>query len=67
MQNWIQINVALLQNSIGKQKEKGRNDKEKETKENEIQIKVKHINGIQNYIKKIKLCFSLIQNLVAFS
>ena len=26
----------------------GRKDKEKETKEYEIQIKVKHINGIQN-------------------
>ena len=37
-----------IQKEKRKKDEKGRKDKEKETKEYEIQIEVKHINGIQN-------------------
>ena len=44
----FQINFDLLQNSKGKSKETGRNDKKKETQEYEIQVEIKHINGIQN-------------------
>ena len=47
----FKINFDLLQNSKGTQKEKGRKNKEKDTKEYEIQIKVKPIDGIQNYCR----------------
>ena len=47
MQNWIQNQFWFTSEF---KKEKGRKDKEKETKEYEIQIKVRHISGTQNYM-----------------
>ena len=43
----IKIKFDLLQNSKETQKDDGGKDQEKETKEHEIQIKVKHMNGLQ--------------------
>ena len=56
----FKINICLLRNSIAEREE----NQDKQTKEYAIQIKVKHINGMQSWIKNT--CF-IFQHLVAFS